>query len=489
MALGLTPSYNTDLSLDDLTHPQCLVIAIDIASKLGWDIRYKSENGLIAYSGNKKGKWNSQVTIKMDYDMVNVRSESTGNAFFDWGRNKKNVTTFADLFYDAKAALDPEALARKYEALAPDLLVSGEDVVSQPPPTFGKKMAGTFSLLIPKEGYFVTPILIDINILVFLLMVCSGVDFFAPDTESLVNWGANFRPVTLEGQWWRLITNCFLHIGLLHLAFNMFALMYIGVLLEPYLGKLRFAVAYLLTGVIGSVTSLYWHDLTVSAGASGAIFGMYGVFLAMLTTNLIPKSVRTTLLTSIGLFVAYNLLYSLKGGIDASAHIGGLCSGLIIGYLFYPSLRRPNDEILTWVSGAVATILVVGASVYVYHHISNDLITYEQKMKSFARYERRALRIYRMPPNSKKETLLSVISDSGLYYWGESLKLLQEAQRLKIPAQFKERNDTLIEYCQLRIGSYNYLYMTIQQDTDIYKDSLRYFDSRIESMIKNLNAK
>ena len=123
-----------------------------------------------------------------------------------------------------------------------------------------------------------------------------------------------------------MITNCFLHIGILHLAFKMYALIFIGVLLEPYLGKLRFAVAYLLTGVFASVASLYWHDHTVSAGASGAIFGMYGVFLAMLTTNLIPKSVRKGLLASIGLFVAYNLLYGLKGwGIDANAaHIGGL---------------------------------------------------------------------------------------------------------------------------------------------------------------------
>ena len=118
--------------------------------------------------------------------------------------------------------------------------------------------------------------------------------------------------------------------------------LYIGLLLEPRLGTIRFLGAYILTGIAASITSLWWHDLTISAGASGAIFGMYGVFLAMLTTNLIEKSARKALLTSIGVFVFYNLVNGMKGGIDNAAHIGGLVSGLLTGYAFYPSLKRPE---------------------------------------------------------------------------------------------------------------------------------------------------
>ena len=79
-------------------------------------------------------------------------------------------------------------------------------------------------------------------------MAINGVNIMLPDNGSLLNWGANFRPMTLDGQWWRLLTNCFLHIGIFHLLMNMYALLYIGVLLEPLLGRTRFLSAYLLTG-------------------------------------------------------------------------------------------------------------------------------------------------------------------------------------------------------------------------------------------------
>jgi rhomboid protease GluP len=110
-------------------------------------------------------------------------------------------------------------------------------------------------------------------------------------------------------------------------------LLYIGLLLEPYLGKTRFLTAYLISGIAASMTSLWWNDLTISAGASGAIFGMYGVFLALLSTNLLDKSVKKVLFTSIAVFAGYNILNGLKSnsGIDNAAHIGGLISGLIIG--------------------------------------------------------------------------------------------------------------------------------------------------------------
>src|SRR5689334_12007874 len=92
----------------------------------------------------------------------------------------------------------------------------------------------------------------------------------------------------------RMITNVFVHIGILHLLFNMYGLYFVGRFLEPMLGKVRYITAYFCAGVIASLVSLYWHrnENIVSAGASGAIFGMYGVFLALLTTHLIPKSVR-----------------------------------------------------------------------------------------------------------------------------------------------------------------------------------------------------
>jgi rhomboid protease GluP len=168
-------------------------------------------------------------------------------------------------------------------------------------------------------------------------------------------------------------------------------------LLEPRLGTTRFVGAYILTGIAASITSLWWHDLTISAGASGAIFGMYGVFLAMLTTNLIEKSARKALLTSIGVFVLYNLVNGLKGGIDNAAHIGGLASGLIVGYAFYPSLKQPEAKRLQYSSLSLIAILILASSFFVFKQIPNDIGKYDQKMKSFGNMENMALAVYRLP--------------------------------------------------------------------------------------------
>jgi rhomboid protease GluP len=488
MAFGFTPKHAVDLSLDSLTHQQFLVTALDIAKELEWDVRYISETGLMAISTAKMFKWKSKITIRIEEDMVNIKSESIGSEMMDLGKNKKVVDRFSAIFYERRTHFSPEELAVKYEELAPKLVPPEQDVLSRPPATTKEKAGSFFSLFIPREGYFITPLLVDLNIGIFILMILTGVNAFLPDNLSLVKWGANFRPVTLQGEWWRLITCCFLHIGVFHLLFNMYALLYIGLLLEPYLGKLRFAVAYLLTGVIASLTSLYWHDATISAGASGAIFGMYGVFLAMLTTNFVEKTTRKALLVSIAVFVVYNLLNGLKGGVDNAAHIGGLVSGFIIGYIYYPGLRKPENAGLLYTTTGAAALLVLATSFVVYNKMPNDLPVYQQQMKLFARMERRALRIYRMPKDTPKEKWLSVIKDTGIYYWNENIKLLEGVERLKVPESVKGRMGTLIDYCNLRIVSYNYLYKRIEEDAGPEKDSLNYYNSQIKEILDKLKG-
>ncbi|HOZ68197.1 MAG TPA: rhomboid family intramembrane serine protease [Chitinophagaceae bacterium] len=341
------------------------------------------------------------------------------------------------------------------------------------------------SLFKPAEGYFFTPVLLILNILVFVLMAVTGVSILDPDGASLVKWGANFRPVTLDGEWWRLITCCFLHIGIIHLLMNMYALMYIGVLLEPLLGKTRFIVAYLLAGLLASLTSLWWHDFTISAGASGAIFGMYGVFLALLTTNLIEKSARTSLLSSIGLFVGYNLLYGLKGGIDNAAHIGGLVSGLVIGYALIPSLKNPGNNKLTNGTLSGLTVLALAVSFFVYTKLPNDISLYDKKIVTFTELESKALNVYSMGSNTPTDTLLTAIN-KGLGYWGDNIKLLESLNTLKLPANLQQQNQVLKEYCNLRIRSYNMLYKAVSENSDQYSDSLEILNADIEKKVSEL---
>ena len=197
-----------------------------------------------------------------------------------------------------------------------------------------------FSLLIPKEGFFATAIIMDLNILIYLLMVFSGLGVISFKTEDLVKWGGNVRALTTNGEWWRLLTNIFIHGGLMHIAANMVGLLFVGLFLEPVIGRIKYSVIYLATGIIASCASIYWHPEMLSVGASGAIFGLYGLFLALLLLKVFPKDFSNGFLISTLLFVGYNLLIGLNGGVDNAAHIGGLVSGFIIGSFMSPSIKR-----------------------------------------------------------------------------------------------------------------------------------------------------
>jgi rhomboid protease GluP len=140
---------------------------------------------------------------------------------------------------------------------------------------------------------------------------------------------------------------------------NMYALLYIGLLLEPYLGKSEVFVSIPFHRFFSQPGQFNLHQYTISAGASGAIFGMYGFFLAMLTTDLIEKSCAPRALNSIGVFVAFNMINGLKGGDDNAAHIGGLLSGIVLGYVFIGGIKRSETK-----KSTITTILVVAFFVY-----------------------------------------------------------------------------------------------------------------------------
>jgi rhomboid protease GluP len=489
MAFGFTPKHEEDLYLDKFTPQQFLSLAIETAKKVEWRIDFISETGFIANTNKGRFKRNSEITFKMDEEKATIKSESTGSEMMDWGINKKTIKRFTDTFIDFKYSIKPEELDKKFEELKPTLAPKAQDVLSQPPQTTAEKITDFFSFFKPRKGYFITPILVDINVLIWIAMVCTGVHWLLPDNDSLLKWGANFRPMTLEGEWWRLITNCFLHIGIIHLLMNMYALLYIGLLLEPRLGRTKFVAAYFLTGITASVTSLWWHDLTISAGASGAIFGMYGVFLATLTTNLIEKTARKTLLTSIGIFVFYNLAYGMKGGIDNAAHVGGLIGGIIIGYAYFPSLKKPDAALLKLSTIGILTVLILTTSFIIYKKVPNDIPKYDEKMKSFIAMEQKALEIYHMPQSTPREKLLTEIKERGLYYWNENLKLMNEVDALNLPEPIHDKNKKLISYCNLRIKSYELIYKAVDEDTDRYKNEIQEYTMQIESLIKDLSGK
>lgn len=179
-----------------------------------------------------------------------------------------------------------------------------------------------------------TQLFFGINVAVFVGMVLAGVSITDPTSRQLIDWGANYGPSTLGGEWWRLLTSVFLHIGIIHILFNMWCLWDLGALSESLYGHWTFAVEYLTCGIAGSVASAAWHPQTVSAGASGAIFGLAGSLIASfyLGEFSLPRAAIQCRLRSVITFAGYNLVFgAISGRTDNAAHVGGLVCGLIFG--------------------------------------------------------------------------------------------------------------------------------------------------------------
>ncbi|PYX40566.1 MAG: hypothetical protein DMG81_05750 [Acidobacteria bacterium] len=206
-----------------------------------------------------------------------------------------------------------------------------------------------------------TLVLIGINVLVFAAVVAKGVPIERPTSAQLLQWGANFGPLSLGGQPWRILTSNYLHIGIIHLLVNMWSLWQVGRLAERIFGGWTYLVLYTATGLAGSLASLFRNPLGVSAGASGAIFGIVGALIGALYLGKlpIPKPAQQGLLKNLVIVVIINLGYGASvSGIDNSAHIGGLVMGLALGSILAPQLMEPVEQ-----RRAHERLLFIGAAV------------------------------------------------------------------------------------------------------------------------------
>lgn len=353
-----------------------------------------------------------------------------------------------------------------------------------------KTIKETIGLLKPTKDYVFTPVIVYLNILIFVLMVLNGVHPIMPTVESLITWGGNLRGITLDGQQWRLLTSVFLHGGLLHLLFNMYALLYIGGLLETKFGKTRYLFAYIITGLFASIASISFYDNIVSVGASGAIFGMYGLFLALLTLKglNIPKESRKNLITSILFFIGYNLFYGFaKEGIDNAAHIGGLISGFIIGFAFYPSFKEPKYS--KPISFGIAIILLITVLI-IPKVVSNKFGEFNAAMAEFSKNEEKALWMNNEDlsfiPEEKIQYYYDKLKNESIDLWEANLELLDSLSDL--PPDLQEKVDVLSDYCRLRIESCKTMQQLLLHERQSDLEELEQINVKIETKLKELEA-
>lgn len=346
MAFRLRPLHEDKLHFADLSNTQILILALEASQKLEWNIEGIALREVIFYVPMGMRSQGEEVTFTIEEGNsgeISVRSQCASVQLVDYGKNRENIQKLQKTMEEIKSTLTPEELAQKANELEEDLTrpLTEEERRLQ---AESEKESSFIHFFIPRKGFIATPVLIDINILVFILMAATGAGILEPSTLSLLNWGADFGPLTLTGDWWRAVTCNFVHIGAFHLLMNMYAFIYIGIWLEHLIGTRRMFVSYLLTGLCSAVFSLYMHAETISAGASGSIFGLYGIFLAFLLFHRIERSQRKALLTSILIFVGYNLIYGIRAGVDNAAHIGGLLSGFLLGFIYVFGERMKKPE-------------------------------------------------------------------------------------------------------------------------------------------------
>lgn len=167
-------------------------------------------------------------------------------------------------------------------------------------------------------------------------------------TTVLVSYGAKENDLIIHGQYWRFVTPIFLHVNALHVGLNMLNFLVLGVFLERITGHLRFLLIYLLTGVVSIIASFYFAPQEVSVGASGAIFGLVGAYsvFVLIHRRAFPRGGIPALLWLI-VIIGINLSIGvIVPNVDNYAHLGGLLSGLLLGWLFTPFYTLSSNRML-----------------------------------------------------------------------------------------------------------------------------------------------
>ena len=236
----------------------------------------------------------------------------------------------------------------------------------QTPPAYGMLR------YVPRYRPIMTYIMMGLLIVVFVVETLAG---GSEDPQILVNLGANYAPLVTMGEYWRLFTANFLHIGLLHLAFNLYALYIVGTEVELFYGPWRFLVIYLLTALSGAVGS-YAFTYGLSAGASTAIMGLIGTLIAFFIRNRdVFGSLSRSRLTNLLIVIAINVFYGMSvGSVDNFGHLGGFIGGVILGWLLCPFYQIEGQRVVDRTSlrsewlGVLLVVVLIGVAFWAALH-------------------------------------------------------------------------------------------------------------------------
>lgn len=341
---------------------------------------------------------------------------------------------------------------------------------------------------------FVTLLIVLANAAVFVLMTIDSGELFSPNVQTLVEWGGNTGSKTLDGQWWRLITCMFVHVGIIHIGLNMWVLWGLGHLVERLVGNVGFFVMYFVAGIAGSVASVLWNPHVVSAGASGAVFGVFGALMGFvfLRRDSVPREIFQNLRNSGGMFLAYNLLFGLSvPGIDMAAHLGGLAAGAVCGVL----MSQPLDRITAWrrtVRNVLTTVVAAGLLAIVAHFWLLPMSHYVVAWRGFFQVETQAVEAFEKARTQYNEQgmddaeFIAAVESDVIAPWDEARR---EVVRLGTPPdRVQSQADLIIQYAEVRQQAWESLVVAIRDSDNEAMQRYQEHTQATERLLKEING-
>lgn len=342
-----------------------------------------------------------------------------------------------------------------------------------------------------------TPVLLAINIGVFVVMLLFGGSLADPSAQFLFESGASRGIDTANGQWWRLLTCTFIHIGVIHVAFNMYCLYALGPLAERFVGSVGFVILYLASGLVGSLASAIWSPMVVSAGASGSLFGNFGglVGIYVRAQRTIPTAVLQEHRSSLVGLLVINLIIGLTvPRIDMAGHIGGFVMGIVCGLsLGHPITREgAARRVLRNVLTAIGSAAIIVIFAIVVRERIGWIVGSHNELTEIERIESRVIDEFNHALDRStqgqidKEQFAAVIERDILPAWTD---VRQRLDRVRVPPDIdRQRVETLRQYMKLREEAIDLTARSLRANDPVLSEQAHARMQAAQQLVERMNA-
>ena len=450
---GYSPKTEKFVPLGEFSSDKYLIIVKKAIENLGWKLSHISRSGIIAYTPLSFQSYSEEVSVRIQSNFAVVKSECVGIQllFNDYGKNEANLEKLFHEFEYVQFHLQ-DSWENEQTAFDQEIAEQDENYFEKAPLAVKNKIKNVLYLLYPQKGYTVTPILIYACILALIFFVVfifgygafllkgakDQVEFISKVKDVPIKAGALHRAEVLSGGYWRLITYQFYHAGIWHLFFNMYALVYLGLLVENKLGWKNFLLVYLLSGICGGLLSISYHEQLTTIGSSGSILGLFGALIALILNHYFEKNASKALLVSTVLVVLLMLINgSISQGVDNMVHIGGFISGFVFTYLltFKTSIKQANVRpALRYIS----VFVVLAGFGYLTIALTPNY-QHEEFIKLKNDFDRNTWAlsdVLWMKNNSSQEEKLDLLYERGIYPAKNNLKIVQKMNKLVLNKRY-----------------------------------------------------